>query len=375
MELRLDFPCVAAATRRPRRLWDQTNWNKYDEAIFKSFGKPCTPKLPSSALSLATTISKTFQYAIDQAVPIITPKGRCAAWWTPNLTILKKNFTQEKSRLRKKFSEELERCHKFETAWSKAAKKARSSYWDKHLSSSSQTDIWKTIKRIGTHKKSIPPLLGKSNFNEKCALLRSSLFPHPQSFPSNLPTLNTPLHDLSRTQNTISPEDVTKIIKKAKDSSAPGYDGISYKFIAHLHQLSPTTFPLLYNSLLIYNVYPADWKRAICVITSKKGKQSYLIPSAYRPISFLPCIAKVMEAILAKQIETDALLCGALSPYHMGVIKQTSAINAVIAILNLFLIPLAQPEIQKQLHRDILLPPLSSVWIYKGHLMQVVLKF
>jgi hypothetical protein len=41
-----------------------------------------------------------------------------------------------------------------------------------------------------------------------------------------------------------------------------------------------------------------------------------------------------MEAILAKQIEKDALLCGALSPHHMGGIKQTSAIDAVIAILN-----------------------------------------
>jgi hypothetical protein len=41
-----------------------------------------------------------------------------------------------------------------------------------------------------------------------------------------------------------------------------------------------------------------------------------------------------MEAILAKKIEKDALLCGALSLYHMGGIKQTSAIDAVIAILN-----------------------------------------
>jgi hypothetical protein len=34
------------------------------------------------------------------------------------------------------------------------------------------------------------------------------------------------------------------------------------------------------------------------------------------------------------QIEKDALLCGALSPYHIGGIQQTSAIDAVIAILN-----------------------------------------
>jgi hypothetical protein len=52
MESRLDLPSVAAATRRPRRLWDQTNWNKYAEAIFKFLGKPCTPKSPSEALIL-----------------------------------------------------------------------------------------------------------------------------------------------------------------------------------------------------------------------------------------------------------------------------------------------------------------------------------
>jgi hypothetical protein len=98
-----------------------------------------------------------------------------------------------------------------------------------------------------------------------------------------------------------------RLFKKAKGSSAPGYDGISYNFISRLHQLSPTTLPLLYNSLLICNVYPADWKRAICVIIPKKDKQSYLIPSAYHPISLLPCIAKIMEATLAKQIEKDAL--------------------------------------------------------------------
>jgi hypothetical protein len=41
-----------------------------------------------------------------------------------------------------------------------------------------------------------------------------------------------------------------------------------------------------------------------------------------------------MEATLAKQIEKDALICGALSPNHMGGISQTLVIDAVIAPLN-----------------------------------------
>jgi hypothetical protein len=42
-----------------------------------------------------------------------------------------------------------------------------------------------------------------------------------------------------------------------------------------------------------------------------------------------------MEATLAKQIEKDALLCGALSPNHMGSILQALAIDAIIATLHL----------------------------------------
>jgi hypothetical protein len=41
-----------------------------------------------------------------------------------------------------------------------------------------------------------------------------------------------------------------------------------------------------------------------------------------------------MEATLAKQIEKDALICGAFSPNHMGGLSQTSAIDAVIETLN-----------------------------------------
>jgi hypothetical protein len=41
-----------------------------------------------------------------------------------------------------------------------------------------------------------------------------------------------------------------------------------------------------------------------------------------------------MESAMAKRIERVAIRCGALSPNHMGGISQTSAIDAVIAVLN-----------------------------------------
>jgi hypothetical protein len=112
----------------------------------------------------------------------------------------------------------------------------------------------------------------------------------------------------------------------------------------------------------------------MCNYTEKRQK---ILSNTFSqpPLSLLPCITKIMEAILAKQIEKDALLCGALYPYHMGGIRQTPAIDAVIAILNPISNTLNSTRNTKQLHKDILLPPLSSVWIYKGRLMQLALKF
>jgi hypothetical protein len=150
-----------------------------------------------------------------------------------------------------------------------------------------------------------------------------------------MPIKNPAPKDLSKLEYTITSKEVFNIIQKTKDSSAPGHDGVSYKYISRLNQLSPSTLPLLYNTLLKYNMYLSAWKQAMCAITPKKGKSSYLVPSAYRPISLLSCISKLMEATLEKQIEKDALICGALSPNHMGGISQTSAIDAFIATLNL----------------------------------------
>jgi hypothetical protein len=108
---------------------------------------------------------------------------------------------------------------------------------------------------MGTHKKSILPLLGKTSFNDKCDLLRSSLFPPTPQLTPGLLSLKPALKDLSKLEYTITSQKVSNIIQKTKDSSALGHDSISYKYISRLHQLSPSPLSILYNALLRYNIY------------------------------------------------------------------------------------------------------------------------
>jgi hypothetical protein len=163
-------------------------------------------------------------------------------------------------------------------AWSKAVRKAQSSYWDKRLSTTNQADIWKAIRRVAAHKKPIPPLLGCTDFEGKCNLLRTAISPPIPASPNPIPPLKPPLEDLTTMESLFTSVEVSQILKNCKDGTAPGHDGVSYKYIARLHQRLPTILPLLYNSIIAYNTYPSEWKRAICVITPKKGKATYLSP-------------------------------------------------------------------------------------------------
>jgi hypothetical protein len=56
-----------------------------------------------------------------------------------------------------------------------------------------------------------------------------------------------------------------------------------------------------------------------------------------------------MESAMAKRIEKAAIKCGALSPNHMGGISQTSAIDAIIAILNPISYTLTTPHSKRSL--------------------------
>lgn len=58
--------------------------------------------------------------------------------------------------------------------------------------------------------------------------------------------------------------------------------------------------------------HPMQWKQAIIIILRKPNKPDYSIPGAYRPISLLNTLGKLLEAVMARRLsyyaETYSLL-------------------------------------------------------------------
>src|SRR5690606_5366310 len=78
--------------------------------------------------------------------------------------------------------------------------------------------------------------------------------------------------------------------------------------------------------------YPTAWKHAICVLIPKPGRDPSLI-KAYRPISLLPNVGKILENILALKLTDPAIRCGAISPTQFGGVPYRSTNDALLQLL------------------------------------------
>jgi hypothetical protein len=78
---------------------------------------------------------------------------------------------------------------------------------------------------------------------------------------------------------------------------------VGYKILKWAHAARLDVIPTLLTLCLFSGTHP--WKTATVVMLNKPKKLDYSILKAYRPIALMECISKLLEKIIAKQINTD----------------------------------------------------------------------
>jgi len=58
----------------------------------------------------------------------------------------------------------------------------------------------------------------------------------------------------------------------------------------------------IFTASVKFGYYPKRWKTAIIVVLRKPGKPDYAVPGAYRPISLLNTLGKLLEAVMARRL-------------------------------------------------------------------------
>ncbi|KAJ6439206.1 reverse transcriptase [Purpureocillium lavendulum] len=243
--------------------------------------------------------------AIHELTPRAPPLPYAKRWWTKDLTRLRRA-------------------------------KQKTSHWDEFVAE--DVNIWKAAKYLKPGRDvaddKVPPLRrtdgsttgGKADQAEE---LLATFFPplparieaegeRPQRAPVPMPDLTL--------------EEVEEKVMAAKPWKAPGEDNLPASVWKQLWHVVKYRVWTLFDSSIRDGVVPHQWRTAKIIPLKKPEKGDYTIAKAWRPISLLSTLGKILEAVVAERISYAVEAYGLLPVNHFGARKRRSADQALMLL-------------------------------------------
>jgi hypothetical protein len=242
------------------------------------------------------------------------PRSKC--WWTKELSQLQKQaekLGRKPYKLRHLLEHVIYEEHKkVAKRYGKTLEHTKKQHWHDWLERAEDPDIWmahylisslvsdggKSRISILKYKVRDQDLSAYTN-NEKSKVLTRGFFPT-KPWDKELHSPHSKLEH--NTACTITKEQVLNQICRLKPYKAPGLDGIPNIVLTKCaHILTDRLIPIykaIYEQDLLYKL----WKCFTTVVLRKPEKPCYDIPKAYRPITLLNMMWKVLTAVVTEQL-------------------------------------------------------------------------
>ena len=148
-------------------------------------------------------------------------------------------------------------------------------------------------------------------------------------------SLLEPLHPLpERSFPDFSCQEIQDAIALTGNGSAPGPDRITWELLKTAFQVdgAPEGLCHLFNRIKLNGVWPSWFKQSTCVIIPKPNKPRYNSPKAFRPISLLNTLGKLLTKIIAARMQFDCLKYDILHPGQCGGVIKHATIDAGVTL-------------------------------------------
>ena len=310
----------------------------------KASQQDCVFHISTTLDNIADSLTKAIQSAALASIPLIKEGAKSKPWWNPNIKSLRKdmqrkqrlcarsNQTSQKSILELEFSQS-------RNLYMQTIKEAKRNHWNSFLEKEDPQSIFRAMKYTkDTRVEMIPPIKCRqgilhTSFEGKCNALRKSLFPKPPTSENSIQEYN---EQISRSADwpSLTQDELQLACSSKIKGKTPGPDTINQDMIIAAYEAEPDMMFEMYSLFFNIGYHPMAWRQATGAVLKKVNKPDYSIPKAYRVISLLNCLGKVLERIIARRLSILAETTDLLDHSQIGGRLRKSAVDAAMLLTN-----------------------------------------
>jgi len=325
--------------QQPKLLFRLAPWGKIRAMVHELLS--VTPYEPTSVESCAARIINAVDFAIQTHCPVSKPSPYSKKWWTVDLTAMRRAYVNKRNGARasrragnRDWSLE-QAVTSAGKAFYAAARRQKRTHWNDFLADT--TNIWKAAKYLhpgaGSAFTKIPALQtpdGTTTDDEEIAvqLIQDFFPPLPQRAQCD--------HDGQQSQQlpmeVITEQEIHNAILRISQDKAPGIDNKPTRVWTELWPTLRSDLTHLFRISIEQGRLASTWKTAKIVPLRKIGRPDYTISKAYRPISLLSNLGKILEGVVAERISYLVERYQLLPKHHFGARKQRSTTHALLLL-------------------------------------------
>ena len=289
----IDKPCGFHTNASPK------DWELWDKAL--RFALRPQPAL-SSSKEVDDAVDNIYDAIFAACKAALKKKGdspgRKAAWWSNECYALVTRIQAAAREDRPPLQRELKRL----------IRKSKREWADEYIANA---EVWEVAAwRHGRRSSAIPALKDNNGtlrygHEEMADLLSDRFFAKSNIIPLRFP--DDPPPRPPRPFTDFSTEEIERLLKDTKNSSAPGESGIGYLLLKKAWPHIDVLLTSIYTACLRLGYHPVRWKSATVVVIPKPNKSDYSSPKAHRPISLLETMSKLLEKAIAKRFQHHLL--------------------------------------------------------------------